>query len=654
MVQRQLSGVECDFVNATDRDQYERKWRPNFEGGRVREKTQQMLPSAFLLWIRRVGGLPTSLYLYDSAGEVLEGGSEISAHRFIHFANGVALLIDPTALEAVRRAYDYAGQPLPTTASYADQRDVVDRMILALEDHLKIGRGRRIPKNLAVIFTKTDLPLVRQTLGLSSEAALKTSWRAAGSDADPPLRAWLRTHESRLFQVLETRFSKLRFFAVSALGHEPTAGASFSPKGVLAPVCWLLSTKPALSRPVSARFAGRAAECLAALGVFIGFVLPPLVGVPLTLSALTSLSWADTEPPPKRTLAATAPAPTLAIPPGSRLCTAKWGYYPNRGPTDGTTQLVFDAGGHLTHASTKVRECKLAGFQNTGCTDSSSESRFDYQGNLLKSRTDTPEPGLTVRTAFEYDDSGRLIQQVQTRHRTNAAPTTTRVSYRYDRKGTLQELSTDSNADGAPDTVDRFTALMDRRGNVVQLNVKRSKPTMTLPESSFGAIEKTTTFTYGKDGRLRQSKAQIKVAEANLKKPRTKRGTYGRSINLRRFTTLYTVSADGRVEHMKTCEDGKEDFSCATTALTYGTAGAPDTRTTNYNYESTTAELRGDCHIEQQGPLARYFVPQSIAWVNSTGTHFEPSLSLLAAAPDDPVFRVAAGGHLASSAARVP
>lgn len=302
LVQRQLHGVEADFINAPDRSSYDSAWRPGFESGQVREKTQHLLPDAFLLSARRSSGLPLSLYLYDPAGEAIEGKSEIEGHRFLKYCDGLALLLDPFSLPSFQRLLDDTAAAVPTTSS-VNPLEIVNRVVNVLESQANLSRGKHFRRRIAVLITKADIPIVQQEFKLTPSAAAPSArWRDAGLAEDQRIRSWLKQNEPALLQVLDTRFEELRFFMVSALGHDPALNTAFEPRQVLQPLCWLMSSRATMARPRLARFAGRAAEVAAALLVLGAFLVPLGLGVRAALGAVLGET-------PSRVASETKPAP---------------------------------------------------------------------------------------------------------------------------------------------------------------------------------------------------------------------------------------------------------------------------------------------------------------------------------------------------------
>jgi hypothetical protein len=280
MMENQLPEVKTNLIDESDAQNYRDTWKPDFEGGVLREKTFELLPDAFLLSLQRKAGLPVSVYLYDPAGEALVDEQELSGHHFLRYFDGLALLLDPLSLPSMAEAYqESTGTNPPPTTSVADPEEVIHHIVNVLEQQTRLSRKRRFKRRIAIVLSKMDIPLVQQELGVRlSDTIPRGKWQAIGTEDSERIRLWLARHEPALLQLIETRFNDIRFFAQSALGRETEERKTFQPKQVLHPICWLLSKRQMLARPLAAHLGVRAAEVLAVVGTFLLFV-----GVPLAI-----------------------------------------------------------------------------------------------------------------------------------------------------------------------------------------------------------------------------------------------------------------------------------------------------------------------------------------------------------------------------------
>ena len=273
-----LPNVKGSLIEEAARRAYDQSWKAGFEAGRVREKTADRLPDAFLLSLRRDTGLPVSLYLYDPAGEALTSGADLEGHRFISYIDGLLLVIDPLTIPSLAERFREAGGPdVSATTSREDPDEVVHRVVNALENHARLSRRRGFGRRIAVVLTKADLPGIQEALGVRlSGKAPTANWDEAGKTQSATIRAWLGRNEPSLLALLETRFKAVRFFAVSSLGHQPSVGMPFRPAGVLPPLVWLLSTRQVLRTPRLAKIRGRFMEIAAVAAVILVFVAIPV------------------------------------------------------------------------------------------------------------------------------------------------------------------------------------------------------------------------------------------------------------------------------------------------------------------------------------------------------------------------------------------
>jgi uncharacterized protein YraI len=292
LIQGRQPDLKAEFIDSNDGADYRMRIEPAFARGQVAPKTTALQPPAFLLSLRRratsnADGLPVSLYLYDPDGAMTDSEVQRDQQRYLRHAGGLALLIDPLSLPSLKAAWERSGTPLPAGTCKSDPLSLVEGLLAALEDHTGVGADRRLRQRLAVILTKGDLPLVQETLGVSTAAPnTDETWDTLDSSTSACIRDWLRNHEPALLQRLERHFSRVEFFLVSAMGHDASVPKSFEPKRVLEPLLWLLSAHRALRRPLLTRVAMTAVEVTIVAVLVALFALVPLVGISIAGSLL--------------------------------------------------------------------------------------------------------------------------------------------------------------------------------------------------------------------------------------------------------------------------------------------------------------------------------------------------------------------------------
>ena len=343
-----VGDVVTRLIDQRDSNRYESVWRPEFEKGKVLKKTANPYPDAFLLNMRRGRGMPTSVYLYDPAGEAMWKEEDLREHRFLTYSDGVVILIDPLSLESFAKAYTKQNGPnLDSTTSKGSPRETVTRIANMLD---KIPRGRK--KRVAVVLTKADVKGFEKVFGVEiGDRKLGRNWKAVGKEESSKLAAWFSkeergSNEKQIFNLLKAKFSEIRFFAVSALGRVPGLEAtSFKPVRVAEPFCWLLSRRGAFSHPLRDRIVIRMMELGAAIAVVVPLVLfpgyafvewgLPFVSKAIQLSFPVRVETQPASPEPERRLKTEENALNLTPSQWKRVQTnlSNKGFY--RGPVDG-------------------------------------------------------------------------------------------------------------------------------------------------------------------------------------------------------------------------------------------------------------------------------------------------------------------------------
>ncbi len=294
LLERPWRGSTARLFPPSRHDGFVKRARARFEAGRVEAKTAEVAPAASTIVLSQ-GADTTPVHLYDSAGEAGDSEAQLlEAHDFLGHITGLIIVVDALSLGSLKERYEAAGgADRSATTSGVPAEKTVTRLINVLRPLYAPTPRARISRPVAVVLTKVDLPGLTDALGVALGGADDPAPPRASAGADDPapprasagaddsarLRAWLGRHEPHLAGLLDSHFSNVRFFAVSALGHDDIGRRAFAPKGVLTPLAWLLAPLLSRRRRLTTRLARTVTEGAVAAAVIATLVLTPLVAV---------------------------------------------------------------------------------------------------------------------------------------------------------------------------------------------------------------------------------------------------------------------------------------------------------------------------------------------------------------------------------------
>jgi hypothetical protein len=178
--------------------------------------------------------------IYDIAGEAFTSLSDIIQQQQFKYCEGIVFVIDPNAK--------------PT--------DVSETISSFLNEFSRL-KGKSSTKTsdvpVAVMISKADL--YKREIGLPKIKATHNSNAQKYADADGIVsmeqtrcgvcREFLENHGfSNTLNLINCEFSKVQYYAVSAMGHPPIQGKKYEPWGVLEPITWLLQQSSVLFQEI--------------------------------------------------------------------------------------------------------------------------------------------------------------------------------------------------------------------------------------------------------------------------------------------------------------------------------------------------------------------------------------------------------------------
>ncbi len=210
--------------------------------GYLPEKTNEMRLKYFDFNLLPPSGLPHLLSLCDVGGEIYSDSQILGEQIAFEHANGFLMILDPLSVTAYR---EEASKTIdPKAYGYSNERvdEIVSMLISTLENMKCTDAKQMLKTDIAVVFTKLDIPGLDKLIGKAAvDAYRKNNPTATVLDAQNAVceKFLMDYEESNLLLSLQSKFRTVQFFAVSALGHNAN-NKPFVSVGVDDPLFWLI------------------------------------------------------------------------------------------------------------------------------------------------------------------------------------------------------------------------------------------------------------------------------------------------------------------------------------------------------------------------------------------------------------------------------
>ncbi|WP_455146426.1 hypothetical protein [Clostridium sp.] len=197
-----------------------------------------------------------SLIFYDIPDEVLLSNEYEKSPLNFGYTDGIIIIIDPLSVASIRNECVRQGEISTTSVFSTDNCEAI--IVDFINKFSEIaGRSARKMSDIpvAVLIAKSDIKRIKSSIGMPRiKAQYKKSPENYNNDLsiarDEICRAFLNDNGlANVVNNLESVFSEVRYFPMSAVGHSPEAGIAFEPFGVIDPVAWIAKKRQSAVYP---------------------------------------------------------------------------------------------------------------------------------------------------------------------------------------------------------------------------------------------------------------------------------------------------------------------------------------------------------------------------------------------------------------------
>lgn len=217
--------------------------REQMSRGRLPLKTNDMRLRYYQFYLAKNGAKVRNLVsLCDVAGETYEHSEEMGRQIGFKYADAFLMLVDPLSVMAYREEVAQKVDISKYGASEKSMDEVLDGLIHTLESMKCIDSKSSIKTDVAVVFTKCDIPGLDDKIGAAAVNRYRTQNSGVSKyDAQNKVCEQFLTEyeEENFLNTLRSKFKSIQFFTCSALGHVEN-GKQFAPTNVEEPTLWLI------------------------------------------------------------------------------------------------------------------------------------------------------------------------------------------------------------------------------------------------------------------------------------------------------------------------------------------------------------------------------------------------------------------------------
>lgn len=217
--------------------------RSSMQSGILPEKTNDLRLKYYQFYLTRKDvKLKNLISLCDVAGELFDTDTVIGEQIGFRNADAFIMLVDPLSVAKYRETQIGRINCNSYGASEKPLDEILSTLITTLENMHCITSKSAIKTDVAVVFTKCDIPGLENIIGPSAvrkyrqEHDIKSLYDATNEVCE---RFLIEYEEQNFLNSLKSKFRSIQFFTCSALGHVAN-GSRFTPSGVEDPVLWVI------------------------------------------------------------------------------------------------------------------------------------------------------------------------------------------------------------------------------------------------------------------------------------------------------------------------------------------------------------------------------------------------------------------------------
>jgi hypothetical protein len=186
-----------------------------------------------------------NLVLYDTLAKYVVSDTFPRSPKYFRFCDGIILLLDPLSVQSVQKELVRNEDSTETNYLSDDTNNLVVQFIH--QYNTICGHSTGVMNNIpvAVLINKVDIEIVKREIGWDTIHALYNENPSSYNNneytaKDQICREYLaKAGLGNVLNNIDSIFTDVSFFPVSAIGHKAEESRAFTPIGVMEPVVWI-------------------------------------------------------------------------------------------------------------------------------------------------------------------------------------------------------------------------------------------------------------------------------------------------------------------------------------------------------------------------------------------------------------------------------
>lgn len=176
----------------------------------------------------------------DIGGETYADSNDIGSQIGFRYANAFIVVIDPLSIAEYKKEAEKAVDLTKYGASTMKIDEILSRLVGTLENLYNITSGVMLKTDVAIVFTKCDLPGLDEQIGKQAVYDYMQNHHTTKEEASNSLcEDFLRKYQENNFvNNAKSKFKTVQYFTCSSLGNR--SSGAFCPEGVEEPVLWIM------------------------------------------------------------------------------------------------------------------------------------------------------------------------------------------------------------------------------------------------------------------------------------------------------------------------------------------------------------------------------------------------------------------------------